>query len=182
MAVLQRMVTAAIDRSPQLRESNAAARAAQMDTEQAKGARWPRVEVSAASTAVSVGGGNANGDGSVGRVGLTATYTLFDAGVNSSQIKAHEFTERSMTAKVSQTRETVAFDTVNVYLQIIKQQKIIDLFKAHIERLTLLVSKLEEIVKVFAGRRSELTQANARLGQARDAQDALFVDTPVSLW
>jgi adhesin transport system outer membrane protein len=168
LALLRHMVLTAVERSPQIREADAMTRAARMDTDEAKGARWPRLDVSAASRALDYGGSNVNGDGAAGRVGLTATYNLYDAGRTNSQIQSLEFTELSEAAKVAQIRDSVTYDTVNAYLQVIKQQRIITLYTAHIERLSTLVNKLEQIVTAFVGRRSELTQAITRLGQARD--------------
>jgi adhesin transport system outer membrane protein len=170
-ALLRKIVVIATNRSPQLREANSAARAAQFDVDEAKGARWPKLEMSASSRAASFGATNNNADRSTGRIGLTATYNLFDAGRTSSQIKAREFTQQSMTDRLAQAREAVVFETVNAYLQIIKQRRTADLYKHHIDRLGLLVKKLELVVAVFVGRRSELTQANVRLGQARDGLD-----------
>lgn len=171
MALLQQMVKVAIERSPQLRESQAAARAAGLDTDEAKGARWPTLDVTGASRPVTAGNSNPNGDGSTGRVGLTAVYNLYDAGRTRSNISSREFAEQSARAKIALARETVINDTVNAYLQMIKQQRIIDIYTNHIERLVMLVDKLEQVVKAFVGRRSEFTQATARLGQARDGME-----------
>jgi adhesin transport system outer membrane protein len=176
LGVLRNMVLVALERSPQVREAQASTRAAQMDTLEAKGARWPRLDASAASRSANLGGSaDASGQSTgTGRIGLTATYNLYDAGRTAGEIGSREFTEQAATARIALTRETVAFDTVNAYLQIIKQQRIIDLYKAHIERLSTLETKLAQIVGSFPGRRSELTQANARLGQAREAMDSAF--------
>jgi adhesin transport system outer membrane protein len=171
MALLQQMVQVALARSPQLREAQASARAAGLDTQEAKGARWPTLEVTGASRPVTSGSSNPNGDGSTGRVGLTAVYNLYDAGRTRSNILSRDFAEQSARAKIAVARETVIYDTINAYLQMIKQQRIIDTYRAHIERLTTLVDKLEQVVKAFIGRRSEFTQANARLGQARDGME-----------
>lgn len=172
LALLQFLARTAIEHSPQIREASAATRAAHMDTEETKGARWPKLDVTANSRAANFGGSSAVSDGSTGRLGLTATYNLYDAGRTSSLIKSREFSELSASAKIALARESVAFDTVSAYLEMIRQQKTVALYVEHIARLTALVSKLEQVVQAFAGRRSELTQANARLGQARDGMDS----------
>lgn len=176
LGVLQNMVIVALDRSPLIREAKANTRAAQMDTLEAKGARWPRLDASAASRSASLGGASDSGNQSTGtgRIGLTATYNLYDGGRTTSEINSRQFTEQAANARIALTREAVAFDTVSAYLQIVKQQRIIDLYKVHIERLGTLESKLAQIVAGFPGRRSELTQVNARLGQAREAADSAF--------
>jgi adhesin transport system outer membrane protein len=84
---------------------------------------------------------------------------------------SRDYAEQSAKARIALARETVIYDTVSAYLQMIKQQRTIDIYGKHIERLSTLVDKLEQVVQAFVGRRSEFTQANARLGQARDGMD-----------
>lgn len=166
--VLRRLVENALLRSPQLRDAEAAWHAAQMDIDDVKGARWPRVDVSATSKSRVFGTGNPYGNGTTNRATLSLTYTLYDGGKTSKQISAREFQEQSAHAKYLLVREQTVYDTTSAYLQILKYRRLVDLHEQNIGRLGLLVEKMSEIVQTIAGRRSELTQATARLLQAKD--------------
>ncbi|TAJ80121.1 MAG: TolC family protein [Gallionellaceae bacterium] len=169
---LQKLAAIALQRSPQLRDTEAAWHAAQMDTEDVRGARWPRVDITGTSQAKTFGPGNPYGNGTTNRVGVTLTYNLFDGGKTGKQISAKEHQEISAHAKYLQIREQVVFDTTSVYLQILKYRKLVELHQQNAERLAVLANKMDEIVQVIGGRRSELTQATARLLQAKENRAA----------
>lgn len=169
---LRRLSGFALLHSPQLRDAEAGWRAAQMDIEEARGGRWPRVDISGNSKSKKFGTGNPYGDGSTNRVSLAVSYTLYDGGKIGKQISAREYQEKSARAKFLQIREQTVFDTTSVYLQILKYRRLVYLHQQNIERLNLLVAKLSEIVQTLGGRRSELTQATARLLQAKDSKTA----------
>jgi len=170
-ASLPELVQIALNRAPQIREAQANWQAAQQDVAQSQGALWPKLELNANSAAAKVDSSAAHA--LTGRVGATVSYNLWDFGRIRSQIEARESQANALADKFKLARETTANDTVNTYLQLVKQQRSIRVYQQHIIELTALVNKLSEIVEVFAGRRSELTQAQTRLGQAEDALVAL---------
>jgi len=167
MKPLQAVVLQAIERSPGIREAQANWRATEQDVNQARSALWPRLELSANSSAARLEQGQ--GGALSGRVGATASYNVLDFGKTRKQIEARQFQALASQDQVLLARETTTFDTVSAYLQLVKHQRLIRIYEQHIIELKSLVEKLSEIVKVFEGRRSELTQAQTRLGQARDA-------------
>lgn len=169
---IRRLAGVALLRSPQLRDAESVWHAAQLDIDEVNGARWPRVDVSATSKAREFGTGNPYGNGTTNRASLTVSYTLYDGGKTGNQISAREYQERSARAKFLQVREQTVFDTTSVYLQILKYRRLVVLHEQNIVRLELLVAKMGEIVQTIAGRRSELTQATARLLQAKDSKVA----------
>ncbi len=169
--LLQQLAGIAVQRNPQLHEAESAWRAAQMDSADVRGARWPRLEVSGTSKSRTFGDGNPY-SGTTNRVGVTLTYTLFDGGKTSKQISAKDYQEQSAHSKYLQAREQTIFDTTSAYLQILKYRKLVELHQQNAERLSALVNKIQEIVQVIAGRRSELTQAVARQLQAREHRAA----------
>lgn len=169
---LQQLVELALQRSPQLRDAEAAWHAAQMDTQEVRGARWPRLDVSGTSKSKTFGSGNPYGNGTTNRLGVTLTYTLFDGGKTGKQIASREFMEQSAHAKYLQVREQTIYDTANAFLQILRYRRLVELHQQNADRLAVLVGKMEQIVQVIAGRRSELTQATARLLQARENRAA----------
>lgn len=170
-ASLPELVQIALNRAPQIREAQANWQAAQQDVAQSQGALWPKLELNANSAAAKVDSSTAHA--LTGRLGATVSYNLWDFGRIRSQIEARESQANALADKFKLARETTANDTVNTYLQLVKQQRSIRVYQQHIIELTALVNKLSEIVEVFAGRRSELTQAQTRLGQAEDALVAL---------
>lgn len=165
---LKQLAGVALLRSPQLRDAEANWHASQMDVDDVKGARWPRVDVSATSKSKMFGTGNPYGNGTTDRASLTVTYTVYDGGKVSNQISAREYQEQSAHAKVLQAREQTVFETTTTYFQILKYRRLVELHDENIGRLGLLVEKMSEIVQTIPGRRSELTQASARLLQAKD--------------
>jgi adhesin transport system outer membrane protein len=171
MEPLQRLVKVALERSPGSREAQANWRASLQDVEQSKAALWPRLDVNANTGATKLDGGGA--PALTGGVGATASYTLLDFGKTRDQIDARQFQAASLQARVLLARESTTFETVNAYLQLVKYQRLIHIYEEHIVDLNDLVNKLSEIVVVFAGRASELTQAKTRLGQAHDALNSM---------
>ncbi len=165
---VQHLVELALINSPEIRDAEAAWQAAQMDLEEAKGVKWPRVDVSGSSAATKFGSGNPYGNGSTGRVGVTATYTLLDAGKSSHQISNKDHLAKAAEARLELARNKVAGDTVNAYLQIAKYQLLIGAYQGNHARMNELAEKLREIVAALPGRRSEMTQANARVMQAQE--------------
>jgi adhesin transport system outer membrane protein len=167
MKPLQALVLQAIERSPGIREAQANLRATEQDVNQSRSALLPRVEFSANSRAATLEQGQ--GSALSGRVGATVSYNVLDFGKTRKQIEGRQFQALAYQDRVRIARETTTFDTVTAYLQLIKHQRLIRIYEQHIIELKSLVDKLSEIVAVFEGRRSELTQAQTRLGQARDA-------------
>lgn len=160
---IQRLVELAMQNSPEIRDAEAAWRASEMDLAEAKGVKWPRLDVTATSAAKQFGDGNPYGNGIARRAGLTATYTLLDGGKSSHQIASKAFLERSAKAKYSLMRNKIAADTVTAYLQIAKYQLLMGAYQGNLERMQNLSAKLKEIVAALPGRRSEATQANAKV-------------------
>lgn len=167
MKPLQALVLQAINRSPSIREAQASWRATEQDVNQSRSALWPRLELSANSGAAKLEQGQ--GSALSGRVGATVSYNVLDFGKTRKQIEARQMQALAYQDRVLMARESTTFDTVSAYLQLLKQQRLIRIYEQHIIELRSLSDKLSDIVTVFEGRRSELTQAQTRLGQARDA-------------
>jgi len=166
-AHLRTLVLLSVERSPAVREAQSNWRAAKQDVLQSRAGLWPRIEISANSGAARLEGG---GPGlASASLGVTAIYTVADYGRQQRQIEARGLQAASLEQQVLVTCENNVFDTVTAYLQLIKQQRLIRVYERHIAELSSLVDKLTATVQVFVGRRSELTQAQARLEQARDA-------------
>ena len=166
-AQLKTLVQVSVDRSPAVREAQSNWRAANQEILQSRAGLWPRIELSANSGAARIeSGGPGVGSASLG---VTATYTVMDHGRQQRQIQARGLQAAALAQQVLVAGENNVFETVTAYLQLVKQQRLIRIYERHIAELSSLVDKLTATVQVFVGRRSELTQAQARLEQARDA-------------
>jgi adhesin transport system outer membrane protein len=165
MRQLQAMVLAALERSPGTKVANANWRASLQSVEEAKGALWPQLEVNANTAGLKVEG---SGPSQRTNLGAVASYNLLDFGRTREQIQGRERHAQSLQAQILAERESTAYQTVLAYLQLVKYDRMIAIYDHHILELQDLVGKLQEIVAVFVGRNSELTQARTRLGQARE--------------
>ena len=164
---LQALVERALQYSPAVLEAQANAQAAGHDLDQAQSGLWPRLELNANSPAANLDKPGSSAMGA--RAGANVVYNLFDFGKTRKQIAGREFQALSLQSRLLTVREATAFDTANAYLELIKQQRLEGIYAKHIDALQDLVEKLSQIVAVFKGRRSELTQAQTRLGQAQDS-------------
>lgn len=165
---VQLLVRQAELHAPELRDAEATWQAAALDVQQARGDLYPHLDITAASRPYTFGAGNYN-NGATGGLGANISYALFDAGRARKTVTARELAVQSAYDKYLQAREKVAIDTVSAYLQYVKYTRLIALYQANIQRLSDLANKLVEIVRVLPGRRSELTQALARVGLAQQS-------------
>lgn len=168
---VQLLVRQAELHAPELRDAEATWQAAALDVQQARGDLYPHLDITAASRPYTFGAGSYN-NGATGGIGANLSYALFDAGRARKTVAARELAVQSAYDKYLQAREKVAIDTVSAYLQYEKYARLITLYQANILRLGDLANKLAEIVKVLPGRRSELTQALARVGLAQQSLES----------
>ncbi len=169
--MFNRAVQVAIERSPQLRLAQAEHEASQADVDEAKGARWPQVEVGTRSRSVNLGGGGA-GDTSSNAVTVSATTTLYDWGRTTETIDARKQLATAAEMRYEAELENLAFEVSSIILELGKQRIITDISQQFVDRMNTLVKMLGEIVVADPGRASELTQARARLLQAQAAHDS----------
>jgi adhesin transport system outer membrane protein len=165
MRQLQALVLAALERSPGTKVAAANWHASLQSVEEAKGALWPQLEVNANTGALKVEG---SGLAQRANLGAVASYNLLDFGRTREQIQGRERHAQSLQAQILAERESTTYQTVLAYLQLVKYDRMIAIYEHHILELQDLVGKLQDIVAVFVGRSSELTQARTRLGQARE--------------
>jgi adhesin transport system outer membrane protein len=170
--LFNRAVQVAIERSPQVQLAQAEFEAAQADVDEAKGARWPQVEVGTRSRSVNLGGGDGAGDTSTNAITVSATTTLYDWGRTTQTIDAREQLAIAAAKRSEAEMENLAFEVSSTIIELGKQRIITDISQQFVDRMTTLVKMLGEIVLADPGRSSELTQARARLLQAQAAYDS----------
>ena len=170
---LARMVLAAKNYTPQIREAMINNEAAKADVDQAKGQRLPQISVGVQSNPAQFGSGQrvdkrdlTNG------VNINATTPVFDWGYNSKNIESKEYTAKATEAYYYAQYEDTSYQVCSQLAELAKQKLITQLSQAYVERMSRLVNMIGDISKMDAGRVGELTQAQARLLQAETARDA----------
>ncbi len=163
---------AAVDVSPQVRRFYSEYQAAQADVDQAKGARWPQLQLNGQTRTAQFGSnaGSAYDPGNALNVNLTTT--LFDWGRTAKTIASRQDLASAGQERYVAQMEDSAYQVTATLVELGKQRNIATLSQRFVDRMTRLVKMLEEIVAVDRGRGSELTQAKARLLQAEASRDA----------
>lgn len=192
--ILSTALQQAVIRSPMLRQSQAEIAAANADVREAKGERWPQIDLGANNRPTSFGGGNSDNVNSQS-VNLNMTTNVFDWGRTRNTIDSRKELSNAADQKYYANLETLAQD---VSISVVEQEKargISAISQQYVERMSTLVGMLQQIVQVDSGRASELTQAKARLMEAQASLDAsqakerdiaiklrkLIGDTPVKM-
>ncbi|BCA31494.1 transporter [Metapseudomonas otitidis] len=166
---LAHAVQVALQRSARIKAARADTEVAEAELDEAKGRRWPQLEVSGASRAASFGGSSGSSDKGLAAVQLSTS--LYDWGQISNTISSREALLQANAHKLDGEQENIAFEVVGLLVERTKQQHIGVLSRAYADRMTELVEMLAKIVQVDPGRNSELTQARGRLLQAQAALD-----------
>lgn len=155
--------------SPSLKSYIAQGDAAEASVDEAKGQRWPQVDVSAASATKEFGSGAKNYEyqGNKPSLGVSVATNLIDFGQTSRTIESREERVTSALQSVQAQREDLAMQVSNALIEWNKQQHVIAISKQYLARMAELTKMLSGIVQSDTGRRSELTQAKGRLLQAQ---------------
>ncbi|ARU90155.1 TolC family protein [Pseudomonas sp. M30-35] len=170
---LVKMVRAAKDYTPQIKEAMTNHEAAEADVDQAEGQRLPQISVGVQSNPAQFGSGQridkrdlTNG------VSINATTSVFDWGYNRKNIESKEYTAKATEANYYAQYEDTSYQVCSQLAELAKQKLITQLSQAYVERMSRLVNMIGDISKMDSGRVGELTQAQARLLQAQTARDA----------
>lgn len=178
-ATLRRIFLDAVEkaekRSPEVGQAYAAFEAANADVDEAKGLRWPQVDIGSQTQGINFGPSNRNGYDNGNVATATITTTVYDWGRTKNTIGSREHLSDAARSNYTMARDQNAFDVTSTLVELGKQRAIVDLSQKFVERMATLVKMLSEIVAVDRGRGSELTQAKARLLQAEAARSYNFV-------
>ncbi|WPN65639.1 TolC family protein [Pseudomonas sp. P9_35] len=171
-AMFLKAVRAADGRSPDIRMAQAGFQASQADIEEAKGQRWPQVDLGSHSKPIKWGGAREYEDNSTAGVDLSISTSLYDWGRVAKTIDSRKQSAEAARSAIATEREGVAYQVVFNIIELSKQRIIVDVSQRFVDRMEELVGMLAGIVAVDKGRESELTQAKARLLQALSARDS----------
>lgn len=156
-----------LEHDPRIAQGRAQWLSAQQDTEQARGGLWPQLQLVANTRSISTDS-SADQGGTPAKLGAVLSYNLHDFGRLGHQIDARRLKADASEHELQQARLQTVNDTAVAYLNAARYDRLADLQRQHMGELDALVGKLKDIVLAFPGRRSELTQAQARLGQSQD--------------
>ena len=161
----------AIEHGPMARQSATQIEAAGFDLDEARGRRWPQLDLGMQSALVSP---TANAAGPARRAPVTtlsATTMLFDWGRTGSSIEAAEFGVKAARERHDANLASIVYQACSGFTVLARQAELAGLAETYVARMAALVDMLAQIVAVDAGRASELTQARARLLQARSLHE-----------
>ncbi|OQR34491.1 hypothetical protein BWR15_10925 [Pseudomonas sp. T] len=172
LAYIRELVNTALNISPEMKQADANWQAAKGDVDQAKGARWPQVQVSASSrTLQSKKSDDYNNDGTTT---VQMTTPVYDFGAISHTIDSRSSTANAQEEAKGQTQVTVAYNTASGVLELAHQQEALAISDRYVARMRELVNMLSQISDVDPGRRSEVVQARSRLLQAETARNMVL--------
>ncbi|MFV3307233.1 TolC family protein [Pseudomonas sp. NY15181] len=168
LAYIRELVNTALHISPEMKQADANWQAAKGDVDQAKGARWPQVQVSASSKTLQSSKSEYGNDGSTT---VQMTTPIYDFGAIRHTIDSRSNTANAQEEAKGQTQVTVAYNTASAVVELAHQQASLDISNRYVTRMRELVDMLSKIAEVDPGRRSEVVQARSRLLQAETARD-----------
>ncbi len=149
---------------PSVAEALANQRIANSRLNQAKAARWPVLAASAGQKVIS----SNKDDDSEFNPALQARWTIFDFGKQSATIEKEGFKSDYFAYKTEETTEELINKISRYYLEALKAKMSVVIAKKSYNRHKEVVEQLKIIVDYDPGRRSELTQAKARMLKAKE--------------
>lgn len=170
--IFYRAVQAAAERSPKVQRAHAELAAADADIDEAKGQRYPQVDLGTTAGSKKFGSGSEDSEGTSSGINLNVVTPVYDWGRIRNTIESRSHLSSAATAAIEAELESSAFEVTNTLVELGKQRIIVDLSQQYVDRMDELVKMLAGIVAVDKGRSSELTQAKARLLQAQAARDS----------
>lgn len=155
--------------SPVLKSYVAQTDAALASVDEAKGQRWPQLDVGASSPTKEFGSGvkSYENQSNIPSLSVSVATNLIDFGQTSRTIESRQQRAISAQQAVQAQREDLAMQVTNALIEWNKQQHVITISQQFVARMKELTTMLSGIVQSDAGRRSELTQAKGRLLQAQ---------------
>ncbi|EJN07565.1 TolC family protein [Herbaspirillum sp. YR522] len=170
-ALFERIAVRAIEHGPMARQSAAQIDAAGYDLDEARGRRWPQIDLGVQSALVSPAVNAATPISKAPVTTLSASTVLFDWGRTGSAIEAAEFGLQAARDRHDAKLASIVYDACAAFAAVTRQTELAGLAESYVARMNELVDMLAQIVAVDGGRASELTQARARLLQARSLHE-----------
>ncbi len=162
----------AAERSAAVRQARNDWEAAKFDVDQVKGQRWPQVQVGGNSPALR-GSNNSFDDSNRPTANISVTTMVYDWGKTSKNIDSRTKTAQAAEFYYQTVAQQNAYEVSSNLVELTKNRAVYVIGESYVKRMQALVQMLAEIVKIDAGRLSELSQAKARLLQAQTSQEVV---------
>lgn len=162
-APLQAMVLRALEIDPAINEANANIAAAESRTESARRQHWPRLGVAASEALTERQRRFFDQD----PLRPYASVNLWSGGGIEAQVESGRDGEDYYRNKAAEGREEIAYRVASLYLDGLRAEDELALARTNLLRHESLMRDLGVVAKLDTGRRSDLTQAQSRQGQAR---------------
>jgi len=182
---LRAAATAAVFRSPSVREAAAGVRAAAQDVREAQAARAPQltVEVSSRYTQAAANSAAQSLRGTPYYI-ANASLPVYDFGRISAQIDNRLAASDAQDERLRGVYESVAGDTVLALVELARSRALMIATDRYLDRIGQLAKMITELIREDRGRAGELTQVQSRLLQASAARSAIesrLRETEISL-
>jgi adhesin transport system outer membrane protein len=182
---LRAAATAAVLRSPSVREAAAGARAAVQDVREAQAARAPQLSLEVTSRYTEAAA-NSNAQSLRGTPYYIANASLpvYDFGRITAQVDSRLATSDAQDERLRGVYESVAGDTVLALVELARSRALLAATDRYLDRIGQLSKMITELIREDRGRSGELTQVQSRLLQALAARSAIesrLRETEISL-
>lgn len=160
-AGLPALISEAVNTDPAILEARANEDVAGSRAAASRAQHYPTVGVQAGGYVANPAGLNPPFRGLVGRLNVYA------AGSIDTAIQRDELKQQSLQHKTSETRELVAMNVAQLFLEALRAKELMAVEQNNLERHEKIVGDLEVVVENDKGRRYELVQAQSRALQVR---------------
>ena len=162
---LAQVVGQIVKNHPKAKAARSTARSVQYEIEQAEAGNFPKFGL------IADPGRSYNSAtrkwSSAGDFGVRGTQLLFDGNRTDNEIDRQRARFLSASERGKLTEDQLAAQVTDTYIEALKQDKLEQLASLNVDAHTELYDKTQEIVKLDKGRAYDLTQAAARLQQAK---------------
>ncbi|RLJ60543.1 outer membrane protein [Litoreibacter meonggei] len=159
-------LTAAYDNSNLLEQSRATLRAEDEDVAIALSGLLPNIN---ARSTITLSNPTAARDNLSSTIALTLELLLWDAGRTQLAVESAKETVLAVRAELSQQEQVVLLDAVNAYVQVLRDQRVVQLRESNLRLITQELRAARDRFEVGEVTRTDVAQAEARLAQARGA-------------
>ncbi|MGE5343727.1 MAG: TolC family protein, partial [Candidatus Omnitrophota bacterium] len=111
-------------------------------------------------------------------LGLSASYNIFNGFYDTASLQQAKIELKSMTENLERTRQTLVFQTIQNFIQVITAREVIKVAQENLEAQQLLMSQIEEYYKSgkrpvtdFYQQKAQVSNAEFQLVNARSAYD-----------
>lgn len=158
--------------NPRLLRARAEALSAKESVNEARGQRWPQIDVSGSSPTAQFGGGVNSNQSDKPAFNVNVTTTLYDFGRTRYTIESREHSALAAQVGEMAEQENAAWEISSLLTELSKQRRIIGVSQQYVARMNELTTMLRGITQADAGRRSEYTQARGQLLKAQTALES----------